>query len=160
MSVGKFLGGVAALIWDEQAKKYLFLRRAPKRDFKAGAWECVTGRVDQGESFEDALHREVFEEIQSRVWIDYVIATSHFYRGAKTPENELLSIIYGCTIQDAAQVIISDEHSEMRWATVEEALGFLPEGDWLREVILRAEALRENLPEVLRLKFRQQGFDI
>lgn len=160
MAIGKFLGGVAALIWDEQDKKYLLLRRAAQRDFKAGDWECVTGRVDQGESFEEALHREVMEEIQAVIGIDFIIATSHFYRGEITQENELLSVIYGCTIQDATRVKIGDEHSAMRWVTPEEALAFFEDGHWLREVIIRAEKLREHLPALLRSDFRQRGFEI
>jgi len=57
MTIGRFLGGVGALIWNEQDGCYLLLRRAGHRDFAAGAWECVTGRVDQGESFEQAVKR-------------------------------------------------------------------------------------------------------
>lgn len=160
MTIGKFLGGIGALIWDQQSEKYLLLRRASQRDFKAGAWECVTGRVDQGESFEQALHREVMEEIGAEVWLDFIIATSHFYRGQKNPENELLSVIYSCTIKDPSRVKIGAEHSEVRWVTLKEALDFLEHGHWLRDVILRAEKMRNYLPPELSNEFRQHGFEI
>ncbi len=160
MPIGKFLGGIGALIWDEHSKKYLFLRRSNQRDFKADTWECVTGRVDQGESYEEALHREVMEEIQAHVWIDFIIGTTHFHRGEQIPENELLGVIYGCTIKDASQVHFSNEHSEMRWVTLEEALEILPDTDWLRKSIIQAEELRSQLPVKLLRQFRQQGFEI
>ena len=63
MTIGRFLGGIGALIWDADEDRYLILKRSAQKDFAACAWECVTGRVDQGESFEDALHREVREEL-------------------------------------------------------------------------------------------------
>lgn len=160
MPIGRFLGGVAGLIYDDKTQRYLLLRRAALRDFKAGHWECVTGRVDQEESFEEALHREVMEEINAKVQIEFIIATSHFYRGDQTPQNELLSIIYGCRISDPSTVRLDSEHSEMRWITTKEALNFLPEGHWMREVILRAELLRKYLPEELRNDFLRRGFEI
>ncbi|MEW5869767.1 MAG: NUDIX domain-containing protein [Chloroflexota bacterium] len=160
MLIGHFLAGIAAVIWDTHTGRYLLLRRAAHRDYGQGAWESVTGRVDQGESFEQAVHREVREEIAAEVQIEFIIATTHFYRGEEKPENELLGLIYGCTIKDAQAVTMGDEHSEMRWVTVEEALAFLPQSHWLRNVIQRAELLKAHLPAELRHVFRQEGFNI
>ena len=158
--VGHFLGGIGALIWDPNAGKYLLLRRADHRDFKGGSWECVTGRVDQGESYEQALHREVREEIGSVVQIEFLIATTHFYRGEQQPENELLGVIYSCIIQNPEQAYFGAEHSEQRWVTAEEAIAFLPERHWLHNVILRAERLRALVPAELRQAFIQEGFEL
>ena len=160
MTIGKFIGGIGAIIWNNQSHQYLLMKRAAQRDFNAGAWECVTGRVDQGKSFEEALHREVMEEINAKVSIDFIVGTTHFFRGEKTPENELLGVIYACTIIDAAQVVIESEHSEMRWVSPEEALTFLPGEHWLHKAILRAEKLRKHLPDVLRHDFHLRGFEI
>ena len=104
MDVGRFLAGVGALIWEQETNKYFLLRRVADRDFQAGAWECVTGRVDQGESFEEALHREVMEEIGGKVQIEFIVATTHFYRGEAKPENELLGLIYGCSALNPAEM--------------------------------------------------------
>jgi 8-oxo-dGTP diphosphatase len=158
--VGHFLGGIGALIWDPATDRYLLLQRIDNRDFKGGAWECVTGRVDQGESFEQALHREVREEIGAAVKIEFLIATTHFYRGEPHPENELLGVIYSCTIQDPEQAHYKAEHSAQRWVTVAEALAFLPEGHWLRNVIVRAERLRLLVPVELRQAFVNEGFEL
>lgn len=160
MTIGRFLGGVAALIWDARTGKYLLLRRSVQKDFLSGDWECVTGRVEQGESYTQAVLREVQEEIGARIRIEFIIGVTHFYRGAPLPENELLGVIFGCTLQDRQVVSFGEEHSELRWATVSEAEALLPEQHWLREAIRRAEIMRALLPEALREEFRTVGFEI
>lgn len=160
MSIGRFLAGVGALIWDETTGKYLLLRRGEHRDFQAGAWECVTGRVDQGESFEQALYREVREEIGAEVHIEFIVATSHFYRGEAKPENELLGIIYGCTLKSDQLVQLREEHSALRWVTPEEVSAEFPPHHWLRRVIQRAETMRTTIPHELRHIFRKEGFNL
>ncbi len=160
MPIGRFLAGVAALIWNPETNQYLLLRRAGDRDWGAAAWECVTGRVDQGESYEQALYREVREEIGGEALVEFLVGTTHFYRGEARPETELLGMIYGCTLKNPHAVAIGHEHSEMRWATPEEARAFLPEKHWLRKVIARAELIRAELPQELRSFYRAQGFEI
>ena len=160
MTIGRFLGGVAALIWDAGTDKYLLLRRSAQKDFLSGDWECVTGRVEQGESYTQAVLREVQEEIGARIQIEFIIGVTHFYRGAERPENELLGVIFGCTLQDGQVASFGEEHSELRWATAAEAEALLPDRHWLREAIRRAEKLKALLPEALRQEFRTVGFEI
>ncbi|HLF87475.1 MAG TPA: NUDIX domain-containing protein [Anaerolineales bacterium] len=157
MPVGRFLGGIAALIQDPKTQKYLLLRRLADRDFGAGAWECVTGRVDQGESYEVALHREVQEEIGAQVQIDFIISTTHFHRGAPAPENELLGIVYACTLLSDPDQLAITEHSEHHWLTRAEIFAFLPADHWLRTVIARAETIRAYLSPELAAYFREKG---
>ena len=158
--VGRFLSGIAALIWDPATDKYLLLQRAADKDYASGAWECVTGRVDQGEDFEAALHREVLEEIGAEVQIEFIIATTHFYRGEARPENELLGVLYGCTLKDPREISHGSEHSQARWFTADEAGEFLPDGYWLRNIIQRAERMKAHLPGELREVYRREGFNI
>ena len=160
MSIGHFLGGIGACIWDAKTKRYLILRRAGHRDFGADQWECLTGRVDQGESYTQALHREVMEESGVEVQIDFIIGTTHFYRGKSQPQNELLGILYGCTIKDGQNPSLGDEHSESRWVSAKEAYALLPEGYWLRRVIEKSEMIRSHLPDRLLDHYRREGFDI
>ena len=159
MSIGHFLGGIAAVIWDEQ-DRYLLLRRSAQKDFKSGDWECVTGRVDQGESYTQALHREVMEEINAQVQIEFLIGLTHFYRGPVNPENELLGVIFGCRLLLPGEVTYGIEHSEMRWATTDEALQLLGEDHWLSPVIQHAEQLKKYLPPELRETFQGRGFEV
>ena len=92
--------------------------------------------------------------------LEFIIATTHFFRGEEHPENELLGIIYGCTLKNLEEVSFGAEHSEARWVTAEEAFAFLPQGHWLRKVITRAEQMKAHLPEALRQAFREEGFNI
>jgi 8-oxo-dGTP diphosphatase len=156
MTIGRFLAGIGALIWDPATEEYLLLRRAARKDFGANTWECVTGRVDQGESFEQALHREVLEEIGAQVQIEFFISTTHFYRGAELPEYELLGVLYGCTLLSGRDFTFGDEHSEMRWMSAENALASLPEGYWLRTLIEQCELLKKRLPGDVRFALRDQ----
>jgi 8-oxo-dGTP diphosphatase len=160
MPIGRFLGGIAALIQDPQTQKYILLRRPENRDIGAGTWECVTGRVDQGESFEAALHREVKEEIGAQVQIDFIIASTHFYRGEPTRENELLGIIYACTLLSSPDDFNITEHAEHRWMTRDEVFAFLPPEHWMRMVIERAEIIRTHLSPELSDFFHSQGTQV
>ena len=162
MSVGRFYAGIAALVRRSSDDKYLLLKRSEDKDFGGGVWECVTGRVDQEEGFEEALHREVREEIGVAVDIEFVVGTSHFYRGVAKPENELVGITYCCALDDADAVRISEEHSEYCWTRAEEARQLLVADDpgtrWIGRVIDRAEIIRAQLPGELTQFFRDNGF--
>ena len=165
MRTGRFYGGVAALLTDLPTGQYLLLQRAPEKDFGAGAWECVTGRVDQGEGFEDALRREVAEEIGVQDFqIDFIVGTTHFYRGQERPEDELIGVVYCCTIGDRDAVRLSPEHTAYRWATAAEAYQFLtaanPGTQWIKRVIERAEAIRSLAPAALLDFYQQHGFEL
>lgn len=160
MPIGHFLGGIAALIQDSHTKKYLLLRRLADRDFGAGAWECVTGRVDQGESYEEALHREVQEEISAQVQIDFIIGTTHFHRGTPIPENELLGVIYACTLLSDPHQLAITEHSEHNWMTHDEIFSFLPSDHWMRTVIECCEMIRTHLTPELTAYIRKHGTKI
>ena len=163
MSIGRFYAGVGALIWHPGTARYLFLRRAGSKDFGAGAWECVTGRVDQGEGFEEALYREVREELGVAVVADFLVGTTHFYRGAPRPEDELLGLVYCCTLDNPAAILLSAEHEEARWLSAAEAralLGGEAQSGWLLRALVRAERLRQQLPPALLACFRAEGFDV
>lgn len=161
--IGRFLGGIGALIWDPGSDAYLLLRRAASKDFGASNWECVTGRVDQGESFEQALHREVQEELGTAVQIEFIIGTTHFHRGEAVPENELLGVVYCCTRADRAPLVTSAEHDAHRWVTARQAAALLREDNpseaWLLTLIERAEFTRARLDADLRAFHRHNGFD-
>lgn len=159
---GRFLAGVGALLWNAASDSYLLLRRAKDKDYAAGLWECVTGRVEQGESFEQALRREVREELGVEVWIEFIIGTTHFFRGEAAPEQELLGVVYCCSLSGRGQIRIGPEHDAYRWSTYAEAqalLGDQPSEAWLLEVLRRAEFLRTHLTPDVRSFFRFNGFE-
>lgn len=164
MAVGRFLGGVAAVIWSPQMRRYLMLKRAPEKDFAPGVWEPVTGRLDQGEGFGQALQREVLEEIGTTVQVDMILGTTHFYRGESSPQTELVGVVFLCSLDDPDSVRLSPEHSEYRWVDLVEAERLLmatdPSTQWCRRVLVQAAAVQETLPVPMREWFRRAGTDL
>ena len=164
MSVGRFLAGIGAVIWAPSRDAYLLLQRAASKDFAPGAWECVTGRVDQGEGFEDALHREIREELGVAVMVDFILGTTHFHRGAAVPENELLGVVYHCSLQQPEAIRLSAEHQALRWATLAEAMALLsddhPSEAWLKRALVRAERMRMHLSPWLIDRHRSEGAEL
>jgi 8-oxo-dGTP diphosphatase len=164
MSIGRFYAGIAAVIRERKDGRYLLLRRSPKKDFGAGAWECPTGRVDQGEGFEQAAHREVMEELGVEMQIDGILGTTHFYRGEPVPENELVGVIFLCSVAEAGFVRLSEEHTEYHWLSASQVLKMLSADDpsqaWIRRVIERAEVTRRFWPQELSGYYQEAGFDL
>jgi 8-oxo-dGTP pyrophosphatase MutT (NUDIX family) len=159
MAVGRFLAMIGALIWRQTDGKYLLLQRAATKDFAAGQWECVTGRLEQGESFGQAVRREVHEELGLAVHIECILGTTHFYRGEARPEHEIVGVQYGCSLDDPTGMHLSAEHAAYQWVTAAEAMVLFPAGHWLRALIARAEVVRGLLPHELRRLYRQEGFE-
>jgi 8-oxo-dGTP diphosphatase len=156
---GRFLAMVGALVWRHTDGKYLLLQRSAAKDFAAGQWECVTGRLEQGESFVQAVHREAFEELGLEVHIECILGTTHFYRGDTLPENEMVGVHYGCSIPDATHMQLSAEHGAAQWVTAAQAQALFPAGHWLRALIARAEVVRRLMPQELRQWYHQEGFE-
>ena len=159
MSIGHFLGGIAAIIRHPATNRYLILRRSAQKDVGAGKWECVTGRVDQGESYEQALFREVQEEIGVAVRLELLLGTTHFYRGEPITENELNGVVYCCALDDPDSIQISHEHDAFHWMTAVQLRAFLPATHWILPCINRAEFLLANTPAEMLAIFGKEGFD-
>ena len=110
---------VAALIWD--ADKFLICQR-PAHKGNALLWEFVGGKVEKGETKEEALVRECREELGITVSVgDVFFETDHEY-----PD-----IFVHLTLFDAAIVEgIPEklEHNDIRWITAREidAFAFCP----------------------------------
>ncbi len=164
MTIGRFTAGIAALIYSPAKRMYLLLRRSREKDYAPGTWECVTGRVDQGEAYEQALSREVMEELGVTVSVEYILGTTHFYRGELHPTNELLGVVYLCSLAEAASIRLSAEHDEYRWVSVDQVHEMLTSSDpstqWISKLIFRAEEIRGMLPEDLRVFQERCGFEL
>jgi len=93
-----------------------------------------------------------------------ILGTTHFYRGERRPEYELIGVVYLGTIAPPGNITISVEHSEYRWVSAEEAKNLLENDEgtegWLARVIDRAEVLKSSLPSSLLELFWDTGFEL
>src|ERR1041385_2920752 len=118
---GRFMVAVGALIEHNSSGKILLLKRAETEDYLPGIWEDMGGRIKQFEEPEEALRREVREETGLEIEILKPLAVFHDYYGERTAENEMLLITYWCKTE-SDHITLSDEHSEYKWVSGEEAL--------------------------------------
>ncbi len=101
---------VAALIW--RGEKFLICRR-PENKARALLWEFVGGKVEAGETKEEALVRECREELGIEVKTGEPYAeVTHEY-----PDLKVHLTLFHCTAAGEPKLL---EHSAMQWITPEE----------------------------------------
>ena len=99
---------VAALIWDKD--KFLICQR-PANKARALLWEFVGGKVEEGETKEQALIRECQEELAITVEPHKVfMEVTHEY-----PDITVRLTLFNCTISKGQPQLL--EHNDMRWIT-------------------------------------------
>lgn len=116
----KFTVAVAYII--ERDGSVLMLRRSPQKDHAPGEWETGSGRVEAGETPEDAVHREVREETGLRVEIVGPVDTFHFYRGAS--RDETIGITFWCRYV-GGELVMCEEHDRAEWVGFDKAIAVL-----------------------------------
>ena len=110
---------VKAVILNRRLKKILLIRRSTG-DFGGGTWESAGGKVEEGETLENAVIREIFEETGLKV-----IPEKLLYASLDEREGQgLVFIVYLC-LTDKESVILSGEHSESRWVSKRECRSML-----------------------------------
>jgi 8-oxo-dGTP diphosphatase len=112
----RFIVGVAFVI--ERNGKILMLRRSPAKDHAPGEWETGSGRLESGETLDEAVHREVREETGLQVEIVQPVATFRFLRGEA--REEAVGVTFWCRHR-GGEVSLSDEHDRILWASPAEA---------------------------------------
>jgi 8-oxo-dGTP diphosphatase len=80
----------------------------------AGYWEFPGGKVEKGENREEALHREIAEELEVKIEIDSFLQTVDY----TYPEFHLIMHCFMCHISEGAIRYV--EHSSGRWLTKNE----------------------------------------
>lgn len=106
---------VAALIWDKD--KFLICQR-PANKARGLLWEFVGGKVEQGETKEQALIRECQEELAITVDPHEVFTeVTHEY-----PDITVQLTLFNCTILRGQPQLL--EHNDMKWITPAEIPDF------------------------------------
>lgn len=115
---------VRVLLTDEDGK-ILILKRSTESKTNPGKWELPGGKVDQGESFDKALIREVYEETNLKIKLDNVIGASQ----QNLPLIRAVHIIMSGKILDG-ELNLSSEHEGYAWEFLEN-LSDYELADWL-----------------------------
>lgn len=102
---------VAALIW--QGERFMICQR-PAHKARGMLWEFVGGKVEPGESKEQALVRECREELAVEVAVgDIFLEVTHTYPDITVH----LTLFHASIVQGVPQKL---EHNDIRYITVDE----------------------------------------
>ena len=106
---------VAALIWDND--KFMICQR-PAHKARGLLWEFVGGKVEKGETKEQALIRECREELAVTLSVsDVFMDVVHEY-----PDLTVHLTLFNATIAEGEPQKL--EHNDIRWITVGEIQGY------------------------------------
>ena len=121
---------VAALIWDNE--KFMICQR-PAHKARALLWEFVGGKVEHGETKEQALIRECQEELAITLSVDNVFMdVIHEY-----PDITVHLTLYNTTIAEGVPQKL--EHHDIQWITAAEIplYDFCPADEEILDKIIR-----------------------
>ena len=131
---------VGAAILDHRAAPVGFLaarRTAPES--LAGLWEFPGGKVEPGESCEDALRREILEELGVAIELGEEVPGPH---EQGWPLNETAAMRVWCAYITDGRPEPLEDHDELRWVPLDEreatALPWIPADFPIVEAVLKA----------------------
>ncbi len=122
---------VAAVIFDE--KKILVSQR--DGGDMAGRWEFPGGKIEAGETREQALKREIMEELGIIISVDSFLLTIEY----DYPEFHLVMHCYQCAILFGAPRLLT--HSAVKWISSQEFDSI----DWLPADVQVVDYLKKHL---------------
>ncbi len=102
---------VAALIW--QGDRFMICQR-PAHKTRGLLWEFVGGKLEEGETLEQALIRECAEELDVRVKVgELFIQVDHQY-----PDLHVCLSVFHAEIAEGTPVL--KEHNDLKWIKISE----------------------------------------
>jgi len=97
---------VAAIMHDEQNR--IFATQRGYGDWK-DYWEFPGGKIEPGETPEDALKREIWEELETRISVERFVKTIEW----DYPTFHLVMHCYWCHVESGTLTL--KEHEAARW---------------------------------------------
>ena len=97
-------------------------------------WEFPGGKVEPGETPEEALIREIMEELNTEIAVDSFLTTVEY----DYPEFHLSMDCFWCHIKEGTLTLL--EHEAARWLPIDN----LRQVDWLPADILVVEEIEKN----------------
>lgn len=127
---------VAAVIKarNEDDEPIIFATQRGYGEFKDG-WEFPGGKIEEGETPQDALKREIMEELDTEIKVGELIETIAY----DYPEFHLSMDCFWCEIVEGDLVL--KEHEAARWLTRNQ----LDDVAWLPADITLIEEIRKNM---------------
>lgn len=123
---------VAALIWDKD--RFMICQR-PAHKARGLLWEFVGGKVEKGESFEQALIRECREELDVELKVnDIFMDVVHEY-----PDITVHLTLFNSEIAEGTPKML--EHNDIKWITPAEIQNydFCPADEEILKRIIESE---------------------
>ena len=102
---------VAAIIYDAEGRIFATQRGYGEWE---GWWEFPGGKMEAGESPEEALLREIWEELETRIVIERLVTTVEW----DYPKFHLKMHCYWCNVESGS--LILKEHEAARWLAKDE----------------------------------------
>ena len=123
---------VAAIIHDGEGR--IFATQRGYGDMKDG-WEFPGGKMEPGESPEDALRREIWEELETRIQVERLVTTVEY----DYPKFHLKMHCFWCSIESGQLTL--KEHEAAKWLQLSDiySVDWLPADKIVVEAILAAE---------------------
>ncbi|MCX6645221.1 MAG: NUDIX domain-containing protein [bacterium] len=90
--------------------RYLFLRRSQTSTWNPGRWEFPGGKLQPGETFQEAIHREVGEETGFEIELIRMLGAVE----DETNGFRIVHLIMEGKIE-SGDVVISSEHDKFEW---------------------------------------------
>lgn len=127
---------VAAVIKavNEYGEPIIFATQRGYGEFKGG-WEFPGGKIEVGETPQEALKREIMEELDIEISVGELIDTIEY----DYPEFHLSMDCFWCEIVNGNLVL--KEHEDARWLTKEQ----LDNVEWLPADIILIEKIRKAM---------------
>ena len=122
---------VAAIIYDDKAR--IFATQRGYGDYKDG-WEFPGGKMEPGESPEEALKREIWEELETKIVVERLVQTVEY----DYPKFHLKMHCFWCHIESGS--LILKEHEAAKWLFLDN----LDSVDWLPADLIVVQTLRKK----------------
>lgn len=106
-----FYGAAHALI--KNSGRYLVTRRSAVDDYMPLKWDIPGGTVDAGETLEDALIREVYEETKLKVEVHRLLYA--YTNLATLPERQTFQTVYLCQYLGGEIELDPLDHDQFAW---------------------------------------------
>lgn len=102
----------SVLFYAEDSEKYLFVRRSKDEDSHVGEWEMPGGKIEEGETWEDGVRRELREELGYRKPLTGALSKREWIRKSY---DDLEYRAYLIKVSKEFKPILSEEHDLHKW---------------------------------------------